>query len=389
MPREKCEVAGMPTNRAHRGRIGLALTALGSIAVNFALVLRLVETPDNRADEGIATGSSFAESAPFRNDAAEPLGPDSLSKLAILLRLEAEHLQGAQEISANYWSAADEFEGAYAAALLDGRAAIRAELVRRLGPAAKEDPSFRALFRPMDPMYSFLTSDQQLAIQALKLERDAALQAAARKAEGAGPAMQPGAMAVDDSEARAIMQRYTAGLESLLDRAALLELQLRDSPIAQQLRASGVGFTESEFRQTYELMAELQQAPAEIDAALAVREQLRNLLGERRFASLWASRDPAFSRLAETADRHGLHEGMALSVYEVMNRFQDRRMQLAQTADRDPDRAARDSLALANDERMAIARLVGDAIADDIVRGRALETYRLFHSTEPTGVRLR
>jgi hypothetical protein len=217
------------------------------------------------------------------------------------------------------------------------------------------------------------------------LERDRALQVAARDAgRSAGRNTVAGATGVPDAATLAIMQKYQAGLEALLDADTLLEFELRDSATAQQLRASGVDFSEDEFRQVHALVASLQGAPGDIDDVMDVRERLRSLLGDRRFASLWATRDPMFAEVAEIAERHTLPDAMALSVYEVLNGFQDRRMELARMTELDPDRALRDGRALADEERAAIARLVGDEVADEIVRGRALLSYRLFGASGRT-----
>ena len=353
----------------------IALSVMGNIALWRHGTARSERSPGAVAGEraGIPDirGATVVDSVRAASDAA--------ARLAVVGSLQDEHLRRAREIADAWWSGGGEYQSAYADALSQGLASIRAELASRFGTGVQDDPALRWLFRPLDPLYWFLSSDEQLAIQDLRLERDKALQAAARDASRpAAGAMPANAMAVDAAVTRAIVQKYQADLAALLDAGALLEVELRDSAIAQQLRASGIELSENEFRDAYSLLAVLQSEATDSIDAVAVRERLRGLLGQRRFASLWAARDPMFAEISAIAERHALAEPAALSAYELISEFQDRRLELARTGGLDPERAARDARALADEERAALARLVGEVVADEIVRGRALLSYRLF-----------
>jgi hypothetical protein len=353
-----------------------------SVAMNVFFWLGVRAAPERVGSAAVPTFAGFAQFAGEPRGAAadtSAVAADASAKLAQLRSLEDEFLRAAREVSDQYWSADSEYQPAYLQALTEGQKQLRDELLVRYGAAAKDDPLFRSYFRPLDPLYWFLTSDEQLAIQALRLGRDAALQSAARSANGT--ASPDGAMRVGDVATLAVVQKYQADLATILAADTLFEFELRDSPVAAQLRTSGLNFTESEFRQVYALMAGLQGGPAELDELIETRNRLREVLGNRRFASLWAARDPGFADLSEIAERRSLPEGMALAVYELMNEFQDRRIGLAKAAERDPGRAAQAALTLADDERMAITRLVGEEVADEIVRGRALRSFRLFGGT--------
>lgn len=364
----------MPKGRF--SRVVLVLLVL-SVAANVALWRGESAGTERSLDVGPLAGIAGDLSASAEGSAPVALEPGAT--LAFVASIEGEHLRQAREFADAYWSGDGEYQSAYADALSRGLASIRDDLASRFGPAVKDDPALRWLYRPLDPLYWFLSSDEQLAVQSLRMERDRALQAAARDAgrpaAGAGPA---GTMPVNEAATLAIVQKYQADLAALLDADVLLELELRDSAIAQQLRSSGIELTENEFREAYSLMAALQRDSADLIDAVAVRERLRDLLGNRRFAALWAARDPMFAEIAAIAERRALPEQMALSVYELMSEFQDRRLALARTAELGPDRAAQDAQALADDERAALARLVGDEVADEIVRGRARMSYRLF-----------
>jgi hypothetical protein len=87
-----------------------------------------------------------------------------------------------------------------------------------------------------------------------------------------------------------------------------------------------------------------------------------------------------FAEISAIAKRHALPEAVAHSAYEITSEFQDRRLELSRSAARNPDLAARDAQALADEERAALARVAGEEVADEIVRGRAQLSLRLFGS---------
>jgi hypothetical protein len=366
----------MPRGRFNR--VLLVLLTL-SVAVNIALWRNEVARAMGTVSAVVGNDSDSAHARRPIEDGPLPIG--AAAGLATLGSIEEEHLRDAREIADAFWSGGGDYQSAYADALAEGLASIRDELATRFGPGIKDNPEFRWLFRPLDPLYWFLSSDEQIAVQKLRLERDQALQVVAREASRptAGAASAP-ALALDEAATGTIVRKYQEELAALLEPDILLELELRDSPIAQQLRASGVELSENEFRVAYSLMAALQRDNADPIDALAVRERLRGLLGPRRFAALWAARDPMFAEIAAIAERHSLPQATASSAYELLSEYQDRRLALASAAAGNPDRASRDAAALAEDERAALTQLVGEEVADEIVRGRARVSYRLFGS---------
>ena len=365
----------MPRRRSRLLPVLLILSA----AANVFLLLRTHDDADGQRTAAFTRGENRNASADDSRTSAS--SHDLAYKLEALQSLEDEHLLAARELADAYWSAHDDSQQSYAEAFAAGLESVRAGLVQQLGAEAKADPLFRPLFRPLDPIYWFLTADEQIGIQKLRLERDLALQAAARAAPFTAEIAAGGAPGLGNDATRAILERYQSGLAMLLDADTLLEVELRDSAIAEQLRASDVGFSEHEFREVYSLMAGLQQAGTNVEEVMATRDRLRDILGPQRFAMLWAARDPMYADLVRASERHSLPEGQVLSVYGVMQEFQDRRMALGGRSSANPGRAAADSLALAEEERRAIARIVGDDIADEIVRGRALQSFRLFGGT--------
>jgi hypothetical protein len=233
----------------------------------------------------------------------------------------------------------------------------------------------------MDPKYAFLSSDQQLSIQLLKSERDKQLRTAIRQGDPGG--FLAGANAIEPKAVETINKGFQADLASLLDESTLFEFLLRDSPTAQQLRASGVELTQDEFREIFSVLSILQASPVDIEAVLAARNELRQILGSRRFAAFWSARDPTFSSVQDVVTKNGLDGRTADAIYEILNDFQDKRIRAATLAEHQPDRVAAESVRLAEEEENSIARLVGDQIAAEILRSRALQSYRLFGGTSP------
>jgi hypothetical protein len=197
-------------------------------------------------------------------------------------------------------------------------------------------------------------------------------------AGGYGAAVPPGAVQQTDAA-------YQSGIAALLDADLLFEFRLRDSSVAQQLRSSPLEFNESEFRQVFRVLDEMQNSGGGIDAVLAARERLRDVLGNSRLAQFWAARDPVLTRLQGTAERLGISGASMLSIYEILNEFQDRKMQVAKLAEVDPGSVTEQSAALRDAERAAIAAVVGAELADEILRARAIETLQIFGGSRDSG----
>jgi hypothetical protein len=348
-------------------KFAIAIVLTTSLVANVALALRV-------AGSSTALPAGTAELTP----PAVPASADGeAGKAATLLALERRYFADAKRAASRYWASTGEFEREYQDALRTAGRALRSELVRIYGADAALDPVFAHLFRPLDPVFSFLTSAQQLAVQQLKLDRDSRLQQVLRREQ-----VSPGSvMTLPEGRARPVEEAYQDGLSALLDENILFEFQLRDSSVAHQLRGSPVVFTEQEFRQVFRIMRELQGGAAGLDSLLAAREDLRDILGDGRCVRFWTARDPAFAGLQHTADRLGIPEATMLSVYDVLNDFQDRQMRSARNSSGDAARAVEESASLREAERRAIAGIVGAEFADEILRARAAEAFQLFKTT--------
>lgn len=208
-----------------------------------------------------------------------------------------------------YWQAGNAFRVDHALRVLEAHERVRGRLLEVYGTEAREDAAIRRLFRPLDPLFPFLSSEQQIAVQ--------------------------------------------------------------------RLRRSGIEFSEAEFRETFRLLQQLEAAGVSRKQLLSVREQLRRTLGSRRFAALWATRDPRFSAVQSVGREHDLTEATILSAYEILNDAQDRMVEIVGLASRDAQRAARETQAVRAEQRRRLASLVGPQVADDMLSALGPQSYRL------------
>ena len=354
-----------------------------TFAISASLVLNvvlLVSLARPSADGAVALATSGFETRPasglpaFATNASytayyETLRAQGLSredtKFLLLARLEIEARQAASMGEPAYWQSRDtsrlEFPQRLAAEL-DRARTVLADIY---GSDAENDATFHSVFRPLGPQFSFLTPAQHVQVQAIKREQQMAANSAAATLSLApgmlSEAVQPPASSPPESTG------ITSKLAAVLGDEALFEYRLRDSLLAERLRASRVEFSEPEFREAFRIVDRLDESSGDADVYASSRSALRTLLGGRRFATLWAGRDPTFAVIREACEDNALSDETALTVYEMFNDSQDHLIEVAEFAKSDPQRAA----VAAREERTELQRrvsgLVGDDVAADIL----------------------
>jgi hypothetical protein len=234
---------------------------------------------------------------------------------------------------------------------------VRAALLALYGPSARRDPVFEWLFAPLDARYTFLASEQQLALQKLQLER----LLAQAKSLSAGAAPPP--FSVDGASS----SRASVTAEILQD-----EYAYRFSPLAEQLRSAAIDLSGGEFRSAFDALLQFETTAADPRSFAHTREQLRSTLGAARFTRLWAARDPYFGVIAAAGRQQGLVDGTVLAAYAIFNDSQDR---FAAAADRyaavDPQSAGVELHRIHDDMRQRLSALVGEEAATALVRAAA------------------
>jgi hypothetical protein len=260
-------------------------------------------------------------------------------KAIVLAQIEADASRGRDQ-RYRYWSATGTADARRGRVLIGD--AVRGQLLATYGDAAVRDPVFAPYFRPLDHTLPFLSSDQQIRI--------------VRARVGAGPGFSDAADFLDDS--------------------LRFEYDLRESPLAEDLRQTGFNLTETEFRACYAVLASLAGA-GDAHTFATLRRRLRSLLGSQRFDQLWARRDPVFPIIRDLMAEDGFDEQRILAAYGVVNGAQDDALLAAQDSQKDPMRAMRALKDIADREESQLAELVGTDLARRILTSRAQKMFEL------------
>ena len=345
------------------------LALLASLCANLALLgLALLGADTTAASAPTAVvGTRAAPDARRRGseDAAtyyrglKTLGLDEHeARLLLGSRLEERALRGLRAPPDRYWEPGQSELANYGAQVVAAHAAMRDELRAALGESAEHLPELARVFRPLSPRFEFLSAQEQVALQSWRLRPHAADAPAERRGRAAPP---PAADLGGDELAQ---------LREVLPAAAAFEVAVRESALAEQLRASGAKFSETEFRETYALLTS-GAAGHGADAQLAQRRRLRSLLGAARFDRVWAIRDPLAAVVRDASRERGLDDADALRAYGVLNANQERLTELAASGDLKSERTAAAAQAIARDEQTELARAVGEDNARAILNARS------------------
>ncbi len=196
----------------------------------------------------------------------------------------------------------------------------------------------------------FLSSAQQLALKMQRgREQPRAALDSARPGERPSPLMQQ-----SEDEIRAIFS----------DETSYREYSLRESPLAYQLRASGVSFAEDEYRTVFTLIDDLRSNPNPVKFAERRRE-VQRALGAERSTRLWAAFDPSFGALEAVAKKHGLVDATVLAAFQILLEAQDD-MAAASTTTDISRRASRLRELMSRRDR-SLRELVGEAAATELL----------------------
>lgn len=237
---------------------------------------------------------------------------------------------------------------------LQAESSIRAELLDLFGADAAADPAFAAVFRPLGRAYAFLGPDAQVSLQRQQLARLATLSDAAGPAAGSPLVCResgPGQFGTG------VPSWHAADLNEREEK----EYRLRLSPLAEQLRESGLADDEAAFRDIFEMFRQLEQSETPLAQAKA-RADLRSRLGNLQFDRFWSVHDPFFRPIAEYLRSRGFPEHQVLAAYSIVNRSQEA---LLAAVGRTSDTAARTAVLqqVNRDQSASLTRLLGEESA--------------------------
>ena len=346
-----------------------------SLTLNAYFVVSAVQSRPSRGTGAVAPISqadprAHAEDARSPRDYFEHLRALGLTvdetKPLLLSRLEAEFLSDAQgAFEEKYWDAGmneDYLEAEVE--LVEEQDSVRAALIDIYGREAERDTAFRRVFRPLDPRLSVLTSAQQIAYEKYRLGRQLTETANVKTGEGRvgqRPLAAPGAVVVDH---RSTVEE----LSKFLDPAVVAEVLYRYSALAERIRSAGLELTETEFRETFRSLEQLELGARTAATFLETRKSLRQLLGADRFARLWAARDPVYAALAAAGTELGLAEATTLAAYQIVNDRQELMAEVVQLQLIDPERAKTRMLEATAAQTARLSGLVGPEAAERLLR---------------------
>lgn len=278
---------------------------LGSLLLNLGLaVLLIANRGDRSAGQEVGTAESLPLLQALRILDAAAVPPEGIRAVTAAYACQKESAGTAEYWKPAYVRDAERERGTYA--LLE---AARESLAQRAGEA-DANPVIASLFAPYAHQYPFVPADKQVALQRIRAEHHSRLLADAAW----GP---QAASTVSKS-----LARMQSDIRTLLTADEYFEYSLRESPLGQQLIATGFDFSEEEFRKVFAAYS-VDNASLYVTAAptgSAQGERLKAALGEARYFELERSRDPAYRLLWSHAERHGLTSEMINDAYATIYR---------------------------------------------------------------------
>jgi hypothetical protein len=282
-----------------------SLPLVVSISLNVALAGVLLLKSGDDSPEPAATTSTGSPSDPQRvfKIAQEAGLGDSLAYRLALVAAQPS-VQPAK--SAQYWT----LEGRSDTTLVlpqEGDDELRSRLVQAFGESARERPEFASLFKPFANKYPFLSSQKQLALQKIVTTEDIA--------SAGGRASECGLAGCDPREK----------IRQLLTPAEYAEYELRESPVSHRLASTGVDFTEQEFRDAYQVLAEQPGPATDRNAQRAEQERrIESILGKEKFARYQRAQDPIYRALNQGGRKYSVGQEAIDSAYQLIKDSQHR-----------------------------------------------------------------
>jgi hypothetical protein len=185
---------------------------------------------------------------------------------------------------------------------------VRAAVLKEYGEEAKSDTAFDTLFRPYQRELPMLSAEQQLRLQALRVERLKAT--AARSLPTALPGNETPELVVGGE----------------LQAEPRFEYDLRESALARSLSALSFDFSEREFREVFRIFAQANPDGVTLPTAMlgnaaqnpAVSRSLEEALGAERYGLFSRTRDPRYAMLRRVAALRGVDSAKVDQAYTIL-----------------------------------------------------------------------
>ncbi len=177
---------------------------------------------------------------------------------------------------------------------------------------------------------------------------------------------------------RQLEKQKEAELAKILSPEELEDYQLRTSSVANTLRSQMVGFEASkeEFRQLFRLQKTFEdqfssafnptdenqlgiREKAQDQAQLALQEEMKKTLGEKRYNEYQRAQDVGYRSLAQLVDRYQGSSDLAGKVYEMKLEAERQKRVLEANPNLTPERRIAAANALAQATRDSVAQTLG------------------------------
>jgi hypothetical protein len=332
-----------------RSWAGIAVTALGIGVLGWLGSSADAPAP---APEGAQAPRQLAAADAAHNLARWREAGLSQREIDTLLFAAVESVALAQVVNPwdTYWRSGRGAALSYARGVAAAYGQVRRELETLRGAAARDVPEFARAFRPLEAEFGFLSSDEQVELQARRLQAQTG--AGTQPPASSAPSPVPVEPALD-----------------FLVPAAAFEVRLRQSVEAEQLRGAGLELDERSFREALAQLFEMRGAQR-LASHLRARRALRALLGESAFLRVQAVRDPQFAIVAGVVRAHGADDSAVEAAYAAIDEAQSAWLEAAAASrNGQPEPAA--AGAIARREREELIAAVGEETAAAIADARA------------------
>src|SRR5205085_4666670 len=230
-------------------------------------------------------------------------------------------------------------------------------------------------------MYGFLPPEKQDQLKALQAKYDDMEQEIYTRSKGM-------LLDEDQEQLRRIEKQREAEFAQVLTPEELEEYQLRNSSTANSMRAQMTGFQpseeefrkifrlqkvfENEFSQAFDVSDDAQsqiKARAQQDAQEALNEEVKKILGDKRFTDYQRAQDPDYRTLAQVADRLELSPDVVNRVYGMKQEAERQKAALEANPQITDDQRQAALAAIAKETERSVAKEMGPVFKSYVKTG--------------------
>ena len=244
------------------------------------------------------------------------------TKPIILAELKNIFIHSINKPIDDFWVNNPTYQADYLEDLTSGYSKLRKKIVDLYGKESISDTVFSDIFYPLQSQYSSLGSSEQIKIQESQIQvQKSYIKSQSRHAS--------------NSRGLNIESSPQKILERSLDKSTLREYQLRNSPLSNKMRLSGLEFTENTFRSAFDTLYRMQNSGNATEASKA-RKKIFSIFGKESGLLLWSSIDPEFSLIKAIVTKQNANEDQVMLVYDVINSSKSELQEIAINHKDDP-----------------------------------------------------